>query len=53
MKSLSIRRRRNLGILLLLSIVVIVIDRLLSVSLYPVAFVSGWLLFSWGCFSVE
>jgi hypothetical protein len=46
MKSLSIRRRRNLGILLLLSIVVIVIDRLLSVSLYPVAFVSGWLLFS-------
>lgn len=46
MKSFAARRWRHVGILVLLAVVVIVVDGLMSVSLYPRAFVSGWVLLS-------
>ena len=44
MTSLVYRRRRNILIFLLLAAAIVVMDAVLSVSMYPTAFPSGWAL---------
>jgi hypothetical protein len=46
MRSLAARRWRNLGVFALLAAVVLALSAILSFSIYPTSFASGWML--WG-----